>query len=123
MIRIIAIASTTCVMACASYPAPTQRMADAIATSRGAKEVGAESNPKAQLHLRLAEEQIQRAKKLMDEGENKRADFVLVRAKADADLALAEARDAVAEKSANEVKARVEAARKEGGLDSKGGEQ
>jgi len=41
--------------ACSSYPAPTQRMADAMATSRGAQEVGADSDPQAKLHLRIGD--------------------------------------------------------------------
>lgn len=92
-----ALGAACAAIGCASsYPSPTQRMADAIATVRGAEEVGANNNPQGQLHLRLAQEGLQNAKMLVDNGDNKRADFVLVRAKADADLALAEARQAKA---------------------------
>ncbi len=94
--------------ACSSYPAPTQRMADAVATSRAATEVGANTNPQAQLHVRLANEEIERARRLMDDGDNKRADFLLVRAKADADLALAQARESAAESSARAAMARAD---------------
>ncbi|WP_394822228.1 DUF4398 domain-containing protein [Pendulispora albinea] len=104
------IASTA---ACSSYPAPNQRMADAVATSRAAQEVGANTNPQAQLHLRLANEEIERAKRLMEDGDNKRADFVLVRAKADADLALAEAREVAAERDAKAAVARADALQSE----------
>ena len=82
-----------CAAACgASYPEPTQRMADAMSAERSAEEVGANTNPEAQLHIKLAQEQIAQAKALMGEGENKRAEYALVRAKGDAELALALAR-------------------------------
>jgi len=76
-----------------SYPPPTQPMVDAQAAERSAKELGAADQPAAQLHLKLAEEQIAQAKVSMDDGDNKRADYLLVRAKADAELALALARE------------------------------
>jgi len=102
-----------CTAACSSYPAPQQRMADAVATSRVAQEVGANTNPQAQLHLKLANEGIERAKRLIADGDNQRADFVLVRAKADADLALAEARETVAQGAAQAAVARADALQSE----------
>jgi hypothetical protein len=77
---------------CASYPTPVERMADAEAAARTAQETGATSNPQAQLHLKLAQEEIAKAKALVANGDNKRADFVLIRARSDAELALGEAR-------------------------------
>jgi hypothetical protein len=78
---------------CASFPAPTQRMADAESAQRSAREVGADTQPVAKLEAKLAEEQIARAKILVANGDNRRADFVLRRARADAELALALARE------------------------------
>jgi hypothetical protein len=63
-----------------------------MSAERSAEEVGATSNPRAQLHLKLAHEQIAQAKVLMADGDNRRAEFTLVRAKGDAELALALAR-------------------------------
>jgi hypothetical protein len=77
----------------ATYPLPTQRMADAESAQRSARELGAESKPTAQLSLRLADEQIEQAKSAIQRGDNQRADALLVRAKADAELALALARE------------------------------
>jgi len=77
----------------ASFPAPTQRMADAQAAERSAREVGANNEPAAQLSLKLAQDQIASAQKVMLEGDNERADSLLIRAKADAELALAQARE------------------------------
>ena len=87
-----------------SFPPPTQRMADAQSAERSAREVGANSSPAAQLSLKLSQEQIADAKKAMADDENKKADSLLIRAKADAELALAQTR----EKGANiEVKEAV----------------
>src|SRR3954470_6533823 len=77
----------------ASFPPPTQRMADAESAARSAREVGAESNPAARLEVKLASEEIAQAKALVSSGDNRRADFVLMRARADAELGLALARE------------------------------
>jgi hypothetical protein len=86
-------------LGCGSAAIPTEKLTAAEASVRAAQEVGASSVPQAELHLKLAQEQVQMARKLSADGENERAAQVLLRAKADADLALALARDAQAEKS------------------------
>ncbi len=60
---------------------------------RGATEVGAGQIPRAALHLKLAEEQIDKAKRFIQDGYNQRAELALRRAQADAELALAIARE------------------------------
>ena len=77
----------------ASFPVPTQRMADAESAHRSALEVGAASYPDAQLHVKLAEEQMSKAKTLIGNGDNEQADSLLIRSKADSELALALARE------------------------------
>jgi len=77
----------------ASYAPPTQRLADAQSAERSAGELGANGVPAAQLSLKLATEQIAQAQKAMKEGDNVRADSLLIRAKADAELAIAQARE------------------------------
>ena len=42
-----------------SFPQPTERLTSAEAAARSAKELGADNNPKAQLELKLATEQIE----------------------------------------------------------------
>ena len=77
------------VAACgSSLPPPSDRLASAEAASRSARELGADREPKAQLHLKLAAEQIDSAKKVMADGDNKRADLILQRASSDAELAV-----------------------------------
>ena len=75
----------------ASFPVPTQRMADAQSAERS--ELGANNEPEAQLSLRLAQDQIAMAKTAINDGDNQRADSLLIRAKADAELAVVKARD------------------------------
>lgn len=77
----------------ASLPPPTQRLADAQSAERSARELGANSEPASQLSLKLANEQIARAQKAMSDGDNQRADSLLIRAKADAELAIVQARE------------------------------
>ena len=71
-----------------SMPPATDRLASTDAAIRSARELGAEQDPQAALHLRLADEQAAQARHLMRDGENKRADFVLQRASSDAELAI-----------------------------------
>jgi hypothetical protein len=73
---------------------------------RAAQEVGAKSVPKAELHLKLAEEQVALAHKLVDNGEEERAAQILTRAKADAELAIALTRDAQAKQKVDEADAK-----------------
>lgn len=76
-----------------SFPPPTQRLADAQSAERSARELGANDEPSAKLSLKLADEQITQAQKVMADGDNQRADSLLIRAKADAELAVAQARE------------------------------
>lgn len=86
-----------------SYPPPTQQMADVEAANRSATELGAQKNPKAQLHLKLAEEQLKLAKTAMDDDDNKVAESLLMRAKADAELAVALTREDAATTEASKA--------------------
>jgi hypothetical protein len=92
----------------ASLPVPTQRMADAESAHRSALELGAASQPAAQLHVKLAEEQMTMAKARITDGDNIAADSLLIRSKADSELALALAREQTsnveAQKAAQEAR-------------------
>ena len=79
--------------ACGSYPPPTERMTTSEAAIRAADEMGAGQVPRAALHLKLAQEQTDSARKLMEDGYNERAELTLKRAQADGELALAIARE------------------------------
>lgn len=90
-----------------SIPPPSDRLANAEAAARSARELGADREPKAQLHLRLATEQIEQAKGLMKEGDNKRADLVLQRAGADAELSVMLAKENNARGEAEKAQEKV----------------
>ena len=93
-------------VAAASRRRPTaSRRAEAA--SRSARELGADQEPKAALHLKLAQEQIDQAKKLMADGDNKRADLVLQRASSDAELAVMLAKENNANSEAQKAKEKV----------------
>ena len=74
---------------CASYPPPNAKVASSEAAIRAAEEADAKSVPRAALHLKLAEDQLEIGKALMKNDENERAEFVLARAQSDAELAIA----------------------------------
>jgi hypothetical protein len=95
-------------LACgSSIPPPSDKLASAEAAARSARELGAEREPKAALHLRLATEQIDQAKKLMADNDNKRADLVLQRASSDAELAVMLAKENTARGEAEKAQERV----------------
>ena len=98
--------------ACASMPPPHEREANSEAAIRAAREVGAQQNPQASLHLTLAQEQLDKAKGLMRNGDNEEAAFMLQRAQADAELALAMAHESQTQIEAQRV---IERARAIGG--------
>lgn len=90
-----------------SMPPPSDRLASAEAAARSARELGADREPKAQLHLKLADEQIEQAKKLMADGDNRRADLILQRANSDAELAVMLAKEHNARAEAEKAQERV----------------
>lgn len=71
-----------------SLPPPSDRLSSAEAAARSARELGADKEPEAKKYLLFATQQIDSAKKLMAEGDNRRADLVLQRANADAELSV-----------------------------------
>jgi hypothetical protein len=77
---------------CASNP-PTAKLESSSAAIRAAEEVGATHVPRAALHLQLAKEQSDRANSLIKEHDNDQAEMLLQRAEADAELAVALARE------------------------------
>lgn len=95
-IRILLLTAPLIGACAASLPPPTQRLADAQAAERSARELGANDVPAAQLSLKLAQDQIGQAQKAMGDGDNERADALLIRAKMDGELALAQAREKTA---------------------------
>ena len=98
-------------VACGGVPPPHDKEASSQAAIRTAHEMNAEQLPQAALHLKLAQEQFDKGKALMNDGDNSRASFVLMRAQADAELALALARENRTRTEAQALIDRLKAAR------------
>jgi Domain of unknown function (DUF4398) len=111
MIRIpwlIPAASAAFLAACGgSYPAPQSQLVNTEAQVRGAQEAGAAIEPNAALHLRLAQEAVDQGKALMRDEDNKRADYVLMRARAEAELAYTLAKRGAADADAKHAEDEV----------------
>ncbi|HEX8790575.1 MAG TPA: DUF4398 domain-containing protein [Polyangiaceae bacterium] len=83
-----------------SVPPPNDAWAAAQADVGRAQAGGAPQNPDAQLHLQLAQEDLQRAKQLIG-SDNERATTLTELARAEAQLALRLAKSSAAQDSAN----------------------
>jgi hypothetical protein len=105
MVFAVAVVATAIAAGCTSTPLRTEASTSGI---RAAEEAGAAKVPQASLHLQLAKEELALAKGLAAKGEKEKAMSVLLRAEADAELAVAFSRGD-AEKS--EARAAVERVR------------
>ncbi len=83
---------------------------------RAAEEVGASSVPTASLYLQLAKEELDKAKGLATKGEKDRAGSMLLRAQADAELAVALSRGDADKTDATQAIERVRQLREENQL-------
>jgi type IV pilus biogenesis protein CpaD/CtpE len=90
----------------AAKPLHTEASSAAIRT---AEELGANEDPQAALHLRLAQEALEAATALNQNGQKEEANSLLLRAEADAELAVALAH---AEGQREEARLAVERVRK-----------
>jgi len=68
---------------------PTINKEPSTSAIRAAEEVGASSVPSASLYLQLAKEELEHAKGLAAKGDKEQAESMLLRAQADAELAVA----------------------------------
>jgi hypothetical protein len=94
---------------CASAPLKTDASTSGI---RAAEEVGAADVPKASLHLQLAKEELARAQELAAQDEKEMADSMLLRAEADAELAVLLSREDAEKTEATAAMERVRQFRK-----------
>ena len=86
MMFAVAVIATVIAAGCTSAPLRTEASTSGI---RAAEEAGAAKVPQASLHLQLAKEELELAKGLAAKGEKEKADSMLLRAEADAELAIA----------------------------------
>lgn len=99
----VAVGLTT--LGCAS--GPPLKTEPSTSGIRAAEEVGAAEVPKAALHLQLAKEELARAEKLAAEGDKEEGASMLLRAEADAELAVALSREEAERAEANAAILRV----------------
>jgi hypothetical protein len=97
---------TLLVVACGGSSLPPAKVADTQSSISAATAVGADQNPQAALHLKMARDQLKQAQGLLEDGKDDEARLVLMRADADAEVALMITREAQA--SANVQKARAD---------------
>ncbi len=92
---------------------PSEQLSKAKAVVRAADEVGAKDEPKAALHLKMANDQIAEAELLITKEQMKKARHVLMRAESDAELAIALAKSASKQEEAEEADLKVKKLKKE----------
>ena len=102
----VAVAATAVVAGCTRIALRTEAATSGI---RAAEEVGAANVPQAKLHLQLAKEELAAAKALAVNDEKEQAASMLLRAEADAELAVALSRENTAR---TEARTAVEMVRK-----------
>lgn len=79
---------------CVRAPLPEQELVRAEASILSAERLGAGGVQDAAVHLQMAREETARARELIDRGDGDRAKGYLLRAEADAELAVALAQEA-----------------------------
>jgi hypothetical protein len=97
------------VIGCGGTTLPPAKAADTQAAITAAAAVGAESNPQAALHLKMARDQLRQAQGLTADGKDEEARLVLERAQADAEVAMMITREAQAAANVRKARADVEA--------------
>lgn len=104
MVFAAALLSTAIVAGCANAPLRTEASTSGI---RAAEVAGAATVPQASLHLQLAREELAQARALSTKGEKEKAASMLLRAEADAELALVLSREDAERTEANAAVNRV----------------
>lgn len=104
----LATMSLCAIAACGGSVMSSSRLVASEGSVRGAQEVGAQRVPRAGLHLKLAQEEIIKARTASEQGEGATADRWLGRAQADADLAIALSNEAAAEQAASTITGKAE---------------
>jgi hypothetical protein len=99
--------------ACAAGRSPTHQLGRSQAAVRVAEELHADGNPQAALHLKMARDHISRAERLIAQDEPDAAWLTLIRAEADAELAVAMAREADERARADAAVRKVQVLRRE----------
>lgn len=97
----------TAAVGCGASALPVSQMAPPREAISAADELGAEKNPRAALHLKLARDQVAQADKLLKDGDERGAQLALLAANADAQLALELAREEKSRLEAEEAQTKI----------------
>lgn len=100
---------TLLVVGCGGSSLPPAKAADTQSSISAATAVGADQNPQAALHLKMARDQLRQAQGLIEDGKDDEARLVLERATADAEVALMITREAQAAANLKKARGDVEA--------------
>jgi hypothetical protein len=95
-------------VACGAAAVPHEKMAAAEAEMRAAEVAGARDVQQAALHLKMATDQVAKAKALIEKNENEEAALVLDCAQSDAQYALALAKEDSTKKEAEAAAKQVQ---------------
>lgn len=99
-------------LGCASSALPVQQMTSPRQEIRAAEEIGAAEHPQGALHLKYAKDQVAEADRLLSAGDEENAQLALMRATADAKLAVELAREDKARDEALEAQKKIAELRK-----------
>lgn len=88
-------------------PVPADKLARSEAAVRGAEEIGAERHGIASRHLQTARASFKEGKKLVIDGDQERATMMLLRAEADAELAMNVTRESTALEDARKTREEI----------------
>lgn len=109
----IAVAMAALWIGCGGGKPPTYQLTQSKAAVRGAQEVRASETPQAALHLKMARDNLRVAEELILERNYSAARHLLIRAEADANLAIALANEAESKSAADDSKRKLEKLRKD----------
>ncbi len=98
---------------CGGAAMPLDKLTDAKSTVRAAQEAGADGNPQAALHLKMANDELASAQSAINDKDSERAQLLLNQAQSDADLSLAQARGATDVRAAQDAQAKITALSKQ----------
>jgi hypothetical protein len=107
------VSSALLIVACGGAAIPQEQLTSSKATISVAQAEGAPNEPQAALHLKLAQEQVAKAEALIKDGDNEEAAQLIDRAQADADLAVALAKESKAKADAQQTIEQLERLKKE----------
>ena len=111
--KLISALAVLALSGCAAIQIPPERLERAQASERGAEELGASTVPAAKLHLQLAKDQTETAKRMAESGDE-RAILVMARAESDAELALVLAREVATHRDAMQASEDLKAVQSRG---------